>query len=239
MKGSELGEIVVPERYGVEHHKSNLVQRTATDHPQPPPVNSVFQALGARFCHDLASPIGALGLMLEAHKTNFIPADDLALLQQNQASLTCLLEFYRIFFTTRPLQRLFVRSVDVLKKACSLKKVHGYWPDEMGEESDALGKGVALVSFPFLGALREGDCVSLHGQKGEWQLFFCTQRPLPSCDLVAALENSDTPPQREQWTAHYALLKECLKDHTLQLIVESSEEKYGKATLICTLYSSL
>lgn len=239
MKGSGLGEIVVPERYGVEHHESNLVQRTATDHPQPPPVNSVFQALGARFCHDLASPIGALRLMLEAHKTNFIPADDLALLQQNQASLTYLLEFYRIFFTTKPSQRLFIRTVDVLGKACSLKKAQSSWPDEMEEESDALGKAIALVAFPFLGALREGDNVSLHGRKGRWQLTFCTQRPLPYYDLVAALENSDTPTQREQWTAHYALLKECLKDHTLQLIVESSEEKYGKVTLICTLYSSL
>lgn len=76
--------------------------------------DALYQLLAARFCHDLASPINAAGLLLEMGSDD----ETQMLAKKNQAKLTCILRFYRILFAYRVDEGLLDRVLEVIQEAC-------------------------------------------------------------------------------------------------------------------------
>lgn len=62
------------------------------------PVERSLALLGAKFCHDIASPINALGLILETAQSD---PSSLALANQSQQDLAMILALYRMLFSYR------------------------------------------------------------------------------------------------------------------------------------------
>lgn len=171
---------------------------------------SVYQLLAARFCHDLASPINASGLLLEFCGD----AETQAMAQQNQDTLVNLLQLYRILFAYREGQDLFSKASAVIQKACQLKGasleiVAGEETQESRDvPSDEMGKILVCLFYSLAGVLREGDRVILaEGHEAEvsqseaggtpcFHLIWETSHPLPTLSL---------PPQAKEPSSQEAL----------------------------------
>lgn len=182
----------------------------------------VFQGLGACFCHDLASPINASGLIWEALEGSLTTHEN-RLAQQNQESLLTLLEFYRIFFANRPPQHLFSRALNLLKTIGKQQQLLLVLDSQLEDLDDTLGKILALIIYMFRGNLQSGDAILLEPMpRGLFSLKLKTKTMLPYQDLHRVLEttNEDQKLSREHFRTHCYLLKEVLKRNgqRLQLI---------------------
>lgn len=182
----------------------------------------VFQGLGACFCHDLASPINAAGLIWEAWESSLTTHEN-RLAQQNQASLLTLLEFYRIFFANRPPQHLFSRALNLLKTLSKQQQFLFVMDARMEDMDDSLGKILALLIYMFRGNLQSGDAVCLEPlPRSLFLLKLKTKTTLPYQDLHIILETTkeDQKLNREHFRPHDYLLKALLEKQgrRLQLI---------------------
>lgn len=73
---------------------------------------TIYQLLAARFCHDLASPINAAGLLLETESGSEMQE----LAQRNHAMLTNILQVYRLLFAHQEDKSLLERAVNVVER---------------------------------------------------------------------------------------------------------------------------
>lgn len=172
----------------------------------------LYQLLGASFCHDLASPINASGLIWEALE-GALAVHDRQLARQNQGSLLMLLEFYRIFFAHRPPQHLFARALALLRTLAKEQQVLLAVDPQLDDVEDPMGKILALLAYMFRGNLQSGDALVLDAvPRGVFSLKFKTKIMLPYQDVQKVVTNPSggREVQREHFLPHCQLLRETL-----------------------------
>ncbi|MDR1208269.1 MAG: hypothetical protein LBJ89_02865 [Holosporales bacterium] len=113
---------------------------------------SVYQLLGAKFCHDIATPLNALGLTLE-----MLPADKsiLLLTQQAHKALVNLLNLYRILFAEYSPPLAVVTKV--IHQICDQKQIN-YANKIMRDENRVdIGKIITCLFFHILPRLNANN----------------------------------------------------------------------------------
>lgn len=157
------------------------------------PYDHSYQLLAAKFCHDLASPINAMGLILEMIEEDNYDYSHIKLAQQNQTTLVNILNLYRIFFAYRSQQDLFAKSISTIKALCLEKEVSFTLSLLDSTVSDKIGKISACLFYIFYGLLQKNDSISLIESKYQNYTFnFLTKKNLPYQNLLEIL-NSPSP----------------------------------------------
>ena len=80
--------------------------------------------LMAKFCHDLASPLGSLGLGLEMLGEEVSPSETTQALQESCEVAQLRLKFYRLLFTYKA---SLSEAQAVLERVCHLKSIRLEW----------------------------------------------------------------------------------------------------------------
>lgn len=113
---------------------------------------SAYQLLGAKFCHDIATPINALGLTLE-----MLPTDEsvFPLTQQAYEALVNLLNLYRILFArvSPPLAAV----TKVIYQTCDQKHINYAIKIVRDENYSDMGKIITCLFFHILPRLSAKD----------------------------------------------------------------------------------
>lgn len=189
-------------------------------------TSSIYQRLGASFCHDLASPINASGLLWEALDDSVTPQDR-EVAACNQRNLIHVLEFYRIFFAHKPHQHLFARVINLMQKVFESRGVVFKETTKDFDASDANGQILALLVYPIQSILGERDKVMFEQiSKEMWTFTLWTTSPVPYDDLRIVLNTQ--PPfdlQRPYFAAHHELLKQLMTENKSTMVISREGER--------------
>lgn len=86
-------------------------------------TNEIAYLMTAKFCHDLAAPLGALGMGLEC-----LPENDFAKMLYNSYFLSNFkLRFYRLFMTTNPKGPQICEYVPLLNEFAKAQNINLMW----------------------------------------------------------------------------------------------------------------
>lgn len=92
-------------------------------------MDRALQLLGAKFCHDIASNINALGLILEM-EADQPDAQNMHFAKQSHSALITLLDFYRILFGYRTETNFFTKVQKWIQHDSNRKNLSLVFPNE-------------------------------------------------------------------------------------------------------------
>lgn len=145
--------------------------------------DAVYQLLATRFCHDLASPINAAGLLLEAG----LEGETQSLAQHNHANLVSILRLYRLMFSYRPNEDILGRVLEAIREACCLQRVESDIriadPDSPEKEiPSSLLKALVVVFYGLMPHLSEHDGICLVSGREDGRQEAVSERPLDAAE---------------------------------------------------------
>lgn len=187
-----------------------------------PDQTDIAALLGSRICHDLISPIGAIGngvelLMMEGGT----PSPELALIAESVAAATARIRFMRVAFGMTGDQRLGRAEIaKILADNSQGARVCVEWHPSADVSR-------AEVKLAFLGimccetALAFGGKVTIGNENGKWQLLAHGER----LRVDSALWGSLTKPQPDLTPAqvHFALFSKEATQQKRRLMIEISD----------------
>ncbi|MDR1597318.1 MAG: hypothetical protein LBR89_00055 [Holosporales bacterium] len=80
----------------------------------------IYKLLSQKFCHDIASPLNVLGLVINAQK---IDNDDLSHAQQSYEYMVSLLNMYRALSARSPQANAIEKAMSIVRELCNYKRV--------------------------------------------------------------------------------------------------------------------
>ncbi len=181
--------------------------------------------LGSRICHDLISPIGAIGngvelLMLEGQQ----PGPEIALIAESVANANARLRFFRIGFGASGGDQRLGRP-EILGLLADLTR-GGRIGIDWTAPPDLPRREVKLAFLLIMcleTAMAYGGTITVeHGEKG-WQILGRAPRLKVDPDLWEVLSNPAAPQDVTAAQVHFALVPEELARQGRRLVVEIRE----------------
>jgi histidine phosphotransferase ChpT len=190
---------------------------------QPKTNQADFAALlGSRICHDLISPIGAIGngvelLMMEGGP----PSPELALIAQSVAAATARIRFFRVAFGLTGEQRLGRAEIaKILADISQGARMAVDWKPQC-DVARGEAKLVFLAILCCESALAYGGRVTIVEEGGKWQVTAKAERlriDTPLWDGLSKPKPDLTPAQ-----VHFALFSTGIAQQNRRLMVEITE----------------
>lgn len=181
--------------------------------------------LGSRICHDLISPIGAIGngvelLMLEGQQ----PGPEIALIAESVANASARLRFFRIGFGASGDEQRLGRP-EVLGLLADLTR-GGRLRIDLVAPADLPRREVKLAFLLIMcleTAMAYGGTITIErGEKG-WQILGRAPRLKVDPDLWEVLSNPAAPQDLSAAQVHFALVPEELARQGRRLVVDIRE----------------
>lgn len=183
--------------------------------------------IGSRICHDLISPIGAIGngvelLMLE-HETS---SPELAMIAESVSNATARLRFFRIAYGAAGSNHRVARNevtgiLDGMNWNGRLKIAWTTPPE--------LARAEVKLAFLLLQCLETampyGGEVSVQQKADQWQITGCGKRLRLDSDLWQILGGSDAPAGLSPDKVHFLLVPDMLQQRNRQLEMNLSETR--------------
>ena len=107
-------------------------------------LHQVYNLLLSRMCHDMASPINAIGILFEMLAEDSSSKQELKLAKQSHDQLVDILTFYRILLSYRDNSHNFQKAISYISSYCRKNEVL-FENKITGEQSDNIGKIVACI----------------------------------------------------------------------------------------------
>ncbi len=179
--------------------------------------------LGSRICHDLISPIGAIGngvelLMMEGGP----PSPELALIAESVAAANARIRFFRVAFGLSGGEQRIGRAelTKILADTSQGARVSIDWKAS-GDIARAEAKLAFLAILCCESALAFGGRISLTAQDGKWQVNARAERLRIQPDLWESLSKPKTDLAPAQ--VHFTLFAHEIAQQKRKLVVEMSE----------------
>ena len=194
---------------------------SAADPGIPSPGTPELSTLvSARLCHDLISPMGAIGNGLELLQLSAGPAAaELALVNESLATALAKLRFYRIAFG--PADTHARQSFDEATQVCDAM-FHGRftvsWPERGGDLSRSLTRAVYLAILCLEKSLPMGGHVRVRLDREAITLSVEGRRTAPPAALWAHVTDGTPVPELKPDGVQFALLRRALAgiDHHVE-----------------------
>jgi len=186
---------LMPQTGGFDQHDA------AEDHPYAA-VNDMAEAaigqtdldliavLGSRLCHDLISPMGAIGNGLELMAmAGDATSPEVQLIAQSVSAANARLKFFRVAFGQAAAeQRLGAPEIrTILREIGQTGRLQYDWQAE-GDYARQMVKLCFLAALCLETALPWGGVVSLREEKGQWLIAARAERTKPNAALWATLD---------------------------------------------------
>lgn len=196
---------------------SSSLARTAPDLPA---------LIGSRICHDLISPIGAIGNGIELLTMSGVGlGPELSLVSESVANANVRIRFYRIAFGLasdgQGVSRAEIRSI--LNEMYAGGRLTAVWTVDSDCRRDE-AKATFLAILCLETAMPFGGSIRVLREDGRWIVEGTTAKPKIDEAIWGALERgsaSDVTPA----LVHFALLPEALSDLGRPLRVERTEDR--------------
>lgn len=177
-------------------------------------MDDIITLLGAKFCHDIASPLNALGLILEILDTN--DQKNLLFAKQSKTSLVNCLNFYRLLFSYHKSETLFEKAIQWIKQECRNKKIVLQIELETRQQEDWLGK-IVLCAFSILcDGVKEGGELCIYKDFNSLNFEFCLSG-YKANERHFAVMNDTAAEVEDSMIAIPLLLKNLAKNNQYQL----------------------
>ncbi|MDR0807650.1 MAG: histidine phosphotransferase [Gemmobacter sp.] len=183
--------------------------------------------LGSRICHDLISPIGAIGngvelLMLEGQQ----PGPEISLIADSAASANARLRFFRIGFGASGAEQRLGRA-EILGLLADLTRGGRIG---IGWTSPAdLPRREARLAFLLImcleTAMSYGGAITVERGETGWQILGRAPRLRIDPDLWELLSNPAAPYDLTAAQVHFALVHEALTRHGRSLLIDIRESE--------------
>jgi histidine phosphotransferase ChpT len=169
--------------------------------------------IGSRICHDIISPLGAIGNGVELLSLSQpAPTEEMELINQSVANASAKVQLFRLAFgTADPGQSLPAPEMRALLAAyfAETRTRCEVTLQEAVPRPEA--KAALLAALCLDSALPRGGTISLARSGGIWTV--AAIGPLqPEPEAWAALEGTAPPPPPTARTVHFALLPQALAD---------------------------
>ena len=186
--------------------------------------------VGSRICHDLISPIGAIGngveLMGMAGTTGL--TEEMALISGSVEDASARIRFFRIAFGSAKSQGLVARREirSILRAVGNSSRSSVDW--QIAEDSSRERVQIAFLALQCLeSAMPLGGEVTVSEDGSLWTLHATGPRLTPDPDLWAGLLNPALLPQISPAKVQLALLPEVLREAGLKIETDLSDARLG------------
>jgi histidine phosphotransferase ChpT len=162
--------------------------------------------LGSRICHDLISPLGAIGNGVELLEMSGTPSPELALIAESVASASARIRFFRVAFgAAAPDQRLSRAEIaDVVAAFAPGRRVAIDWQAEGDVPRDA-GRLIFLLLLCMESALAWGGAVTVSRGAGGWAVAAAAERLRIDPTLWSVLTDPGPLPEVTPAEVHFPL----------------------------------
>jgi histidine phosphotransferase ChpT len=162
--------------------------------------------LGSRICHDLISPLGAIGngveLLTMAGAGN---APEIALIAESVENANALIRLYRVAFGTASTQGFGASEVrNILADVYRRSRLSVVWQLESDCTRSEVKLGFLLL-LCFETAMPWGGRVSVQREDGRWSIHGSAERFQVSDELWSLLSQPDAPSDLTSAQVHFAL----------------------------------
>jgi histidine phosphotransferase ChpT len=167
--------------------------------------------VSARLCHDLISPMGAIGNGLELLQLSAGPAAELALVNESLATALAKLRFYRIAFgPADPEARQSLDEVSQISDAMFHGRFNVGWPERGGDLPRTLTRVVYLAILCLEKSLPMGGRVHVTRAGAAVTLAVDAPRTAPPAVLWAHVVDGTPVPDLKPDGVQFALLRQAL-----------------------------
>lgn len=177
-----------------------------------PSTPNIVALVGSRICHDLTSPLGAIGNGVELlEMSGNSGGPEMALIAESVTNANAMVKFFRLAFGAASPEAMVGRSevVELLSAASRGGKLTYFWAVE-GEQPRREVRAVFLILMCFESALPRGGDVHVRRSGSRWELWAEGDRLIvkqPLWDGLAAGVPSDQATPNE---VQFALLPDAL-----------------------------
>jgi len=193
----------------------------------PAPARDLSALMGSRICHDLISPIGAIGNGVELlQMSGGAQSPELALIAQSSDSANLRIRFFRVAFgASSPGQTIGENELrDILRPGANLGKVRVGWHPP-GAQPRQQVKLALLVLQCFETAMPLGGLVDVQRDGDQWALTGTAERldvnpPLWRL-ITGAPSNDDLTPAQ----VHFALIGPELARQGRRITLQQSDTR--------------
>ncbi|PQO22839.1 histidine phosphotransferase [Rhodobacteraceae bacterium WD3A24] len=164
--------------------------------------------IGSRICHDLVSPLGAIGNGVELlSMAGSAPAAELELISESVAAATARLELFRVAFgAAGPGQQIGPREIRALLPGLGAGgRLEIDWEIETAIERQE-ARLVLLLLMCVESALPRGGRVSVTHQGGTWEIVAQAARVNADPELWSALDPAAPQPEASAAQVHFLLV---------------------------------
>jgi histidine phosphotransferase ChpT len=191
--------------------------------------------VSARLCHDLISPMGAIGNGLELLQLSGGPAPaELALVNESLATALAKLRFYRVAFGPADLQARQSRDeATQLTDAMFRGRLTVSWPERGGDMPRPLARAIYLAILCLEKSLPMGGHVRIGFAEDAVTLAVDGRRTAPPAALWAHVSEGTPVPDLKPDGVQFALLRQALAGigHRLEVAFTDSAAKLRLAVV--------
>jgi histidine phosphotransferase ChpT len=187
--------------------------------------------VSARLCHDLISPMGAIGNGLELMQLAGTPgAAELALVNDSLANALAKLRFYRVAFgPADPQARLSLDEAEQITDAMFTGRFTVGWEPQVSDLPRTLARLAYLAVLCLERSLPMGGYVRISVGKGRLRLSVDGRRTAPPAELWAHLTEGTPVAELRPDGVQFALLRRALADggYALEIALGESAVDIG------------
>lgn len=189
--------------------------------------SDIATLVGSRICHDLISPLGAIGNGVELlGLTQSTDGAEMALISESVENANARILFFRIAFGAAGADQMIARS-EVLK-VLTLDAKGGrftyFWRVDDNQKRREVRMAFLMLQC-FESAMPTGGDITIAQTGGAWVLTAETARLNADPDLWASLTNPETQFQHSAAQVQFALLPPLLAETGMALSVEMTADK--------------
>lgn len=164
--------------------------------------------IGSRICHDLISPLGAIGNGVELLQlSGFGDTPEMALIAESVTNANLRIRFFRVAFgAANPDQMIGESEIRaVLAPGANGRKIKVQWQPS-GDQPRAAVKIAFLLLQCFETAMPWGGQISVSNDGGRWRIFGASDRMKIEPNWWALLNEPDAAPDVPPAQVHFALV---------------------------------
>ncbi len=181
--------------------------------------------IGSRICHDLISPLGAIGNGIELlAMTGEAPGPEMELITESVENANARIRFFRVAFGTSSEDQTLSRAdvASILKAAARGGRLSYFW-DVEGDQPRRDVRVVFLMLQCLETAMPFGGDITVSRQGERWTVRAEAARLKVDADLWASLTNSRQRAQISAANVQFALLPQVLTQMSRTMTVNLAE----------------
>jgi len=170
--------------------------------------------VGSRICHDLISPIGAIGNGVELLElTSGSASPEISLISESVQNANARIRFFRIAFGAAKADQIVSRKdvLSILEATARGGRLTYYWQAD-GDHQRTDVRIAFLLLLCFETAMPIGGDVSVQQVGGQWVLTARSERLNIDPDLWSPLQNNMASPTETAAQVQFALLPEVMSE---------------------------